>query len=208
MDRTPQSDQNSGDEMFTDYLARKNVVLPKNDVLRAVEELLQVPEQRLVDKKARTVVSLCADRTHVRLAFNRYANTTKNDVSLFPVIREMRHCLLTGDWDSYKELLSTLLGSPNINERYITFVVRSCFVLLFNHPNRKSEMVDNFVASCLMIKDHSKRVKYLQDCFLLRGRIALHKNVLNDNQMADEENVEEEDVEEEIVFYSECSSSD
>lgn len=177
-------------------------MLPKSGVLQAVEELLQESEQRPMSKKARTTVCLCANRSHVQLAFNRYSNSTKNDVSLLPVIREMRHCLLIGDWDSYKELLSTLLGSPNINKRYIAFVVRSCFVLLFNHPNRTSELVDNFVASCLRIKDPSKKIKYLHDCFLLRGKMTLDC-VLNDNRVDDEENVEEE-----MVFYSDCSISD
>lgn len=203
MTEAPRSDHNSCDEMFVNYLARKNVVLPKSGVLRAVEELLQEPKQRSVGKKtARTTVSLCADRSLVQLAFNRYSNMTKNDVSLLPVFREMRHCLLIGDWDNHKELLLTLLRSPNINERYIAFIIRSCFVLLFNHPNRTAELVDNFVTSCLRIKDPSKKIKYLQDCFLLRGKTVLDC-VLNDNRLDDEENVEEE-----MVFYSDCSISD
>lgn len=185
------------------------IVLPNSGVLQAIELILgqrNEPVGRKAkikatyqDRRSMRVDSLCTNKRHLQNFSSRPSNRTLKGNSLRPVFNQMRLCLLAGDWDSYKELLSVALSSPNIANDYILLAVRSSFILLLNHPHRTSEMIDNFIASCLGINEVSKRKSYLQACFTLKFKPTCteKKDIVN-------EEIEEE--EEEIFFNSDFSS--
>lgn len=192
------------------------VVLPKSGVLQAIEMIMGQQDERVGrmanikdtyqdDHRSMVANSLCTNKLHLSLfsARPRFKHLRGN--SLRPVFNQMRHCLLAGDWNSYKELLLVALKSPNIANDYIVFMVRSCFVLLLNHPHRTSEMIDNFIASCLGINEESRRKSYLQECFSLRFKpTCTETKDIDDKEI--EEKKEEEEEEEEIIFNTDFSS--
>jgi len=190
------------------------VVLPKSGVLQAIEMILDQPPEPVgkkanikaayqYDRRSMKVEYLCSSKLHLQIFSGRPKYKALKCNSLRPVFNQMRLCLLAGDWDSYKELLVMALKSPNIASDYILFAVRSCFVLLLNHPHRTSEMIDNFIASCLSINEESRRKSYLQECFSLRFKSACTEN----KDIVDKEIEEkEEEEEEEIIFNSDFSS--
>lgn len=203
----------SDEELYVNYyLSRKHVVLEKSCLLRAIDTILQSQKNKSVGRKSKIesgcsaqsairVESCCMDRSHLPFCSSRIKQKT-NKTSLMPIVHEMRSSLLACDWDSYKELLLELLNSPNILDDYILFVVRSCFVLMLNHPYRTPQLLDNFIASCLRINDESRKLQYLKDCFSLKGDSACksRENILKDE-------IEEED-EEEIFFNPDFSSDE
>lgn len=203
----------SDDELSVNYyLSRKHVILEKNCLLRAIDTILQSQKNKSVGRKSKiesgfsaqnamNVESNCMDRSHLPIVSSRVKHKT-NKTSLMPIVHEMRSSLLACDWDSYKELLLELLNSSNISNDYILFVVRSCFVLILNHPYRTPQLLDNFIASCLKINDESRKIQYLKDCFLLKGDSACKskENILK-------EEIEEED-EEEIIFNPDFDSDE
>lgn len=205
------SDNSSDDESLTNRMSRKHV-LPKSRLLEAIEKVLESQEKKPVGREAKIIASYnrhkairidcnCADRSHLPLCSSRNVDT-----GLMPIFNELRLCLLAGDWDNYKELLLVLFSSPNIANDYILFAVRSCFVLLFNHPCRSPDILDNFMASCLKINDESRRIQYLEGCFSLKGDSAYtsKKNILKEES----EKEDEDEDEEEIFFYSDFSSDE
>lgn len=192
------------------------IILPKNGVLQAIEMILGQRDKPVGreaklkatyqdDRRKMRVDSLCTNKRHLRNFCSRPSNRTLKGNSLRPVFSQMRLCLLAGDWDSYKELLLEAFNSPSIANDYILFAVRSCFVLLLNHPHRTSEIIDNFIASCLSINEKSRRGLYLQECFSLRFKpTCIEKKDIVDNEIEKKE--EEEEEEEEIFFNSDFSS--
>jgi len=196
---------------------RNPVVLPRSCVFQAIETILESRKSIPVGRKAKINATynihrqstrvdwMCSNKIHLpvyRSRFSRSSSKAMKENSLQPVFNEMRLCLLAGDWDSYKELLSISLKSPNIANDYILFSVRSCFVLLLNHPHRTSEMIDNFIASCLSINEESKMKSYLQECFSLRVSTCTEKKEI----VHKKEDKKEEEEEEEIFFNSDFSS--
>jgi len=190
------------------------VVLPKNGVLQAIEMILSQRAEPVgkkanikatyqADKRSMTVEYLCSNKLHLQIFSNRPKYRAIKCNSLRPIFNQMRLCLLAGDWDSYKELLVIALKSSSIANDYILFAVRSCFVLLLNHPHRTSEMIDNFIASCLCINEESRRKSYLQECFSLRFKSSnTEKKDIVDEKIEEKE----EEEEEEIIFNSDFSS--
>lgn len=213
------ADSVSGDTSDSDYAAVQSdkckcnnpVVLPKSRLLQAVEMILR--PKGPVGRKAKIAVSFrnyydakkvdarCADRSHLPVYSSRILHKSNPERSFGPILSEMRLCLLAGDWDGYKDLILVLLRSSNVSNGHLLLVIRSCFVLLFNHPNRAPLLLDNFMASCLYINDQSRRMKYLEDCFLLKETCALGKT----NKEIQEEEDEEDEVE--IIFNSDFSSN-
>lgn len=187
-------------------------VLSKSYLLRAVETILQ-PQDKLIGRESKIkenfhnvrdawgVNYFCIDRSHLAVKCNRQLKK-KIKNSLTSVLNQMQLCLLAHDWDGYKELLLILFRSPNVANDYILFSIRSCFILLFNHPNRSPELLDNFMTACLRINEESRRIQYLEKCFTLKENFAsaLKKNFLNN------ENAVNEEEEEEIIFNSSFSS--
>jgi hypothetical protein len=151
------------------------------------------------ESSATRVISICADRTHLPFYCSRKPTST-TDSSLTPILREMRHCLLTCDWDQYKELLLMLLQSPNLRTDFNVFTTRSCLVLLLNHPNRTPELLDNFMTACLGLDQVTRRSQYLKDCFSLKrnSTITTKENTLKEESIIDED--------ESMIFNSEFSS--
>lgn len=196
-----------------DHKSRNRIVLPKSCVLQAIETILEPRKSEPVGRRAKINATykadrasmfvdwLCTDKTHLPIYCSRSSCKTMKENSLKPVLNEMRLCLLAGDWDGYKELLSVSLKSPNIESDYILFSVRSCFVLLLNHPHRTAEMIDNFITSCLSINEESRRKSYLQECFSFRV-----KSACTENKDIVHKETEEEEKEEEIFFNSDFSS--
>lgn len=192
------------------------VVLPKSGVLRAIETILGERGEP-VGRKAKIKATyqdhrrsmyvdwLCTNKLHLPVFRSHRSNKPMKGNSLRPVFDQMRLCLLAGDWDSYRELLLMTLKSPKIANDYILFAVRSCFVLLLNHPHRTSEMVDNFIASCLSINEESRKKSYLQECFSLRFKPTCTEKKHTVNKETEEKEKEEEE-EEEIIFNSDFSS--
>lgn len=190
------------------------VVLPKSYLLQAIDTILRPSQSKKQTSRsakieanycassAKRVISICADRTHLPFYCSR---KTKNstDSSLTPILREMRHCLLTCDWDQYKELLLMLLQSPNIRTDFNVFAIRSCFVLLLNHPNRTPNLLDDFMTSCLGLdpNQETKRKQYLKDCFSLKGdsTCITKKNILKEES-------DEHEQDESLFFNSDFSS--
>lgn len=189
-----------------------NIDLPKNYLMQAIETILE-SHVKLVGRKlkisntynnpnvATKVNTLCSDRSHLLIYCNKSSDKRKLENSLKPIFDELRLCLLACDWDNYKELLLILFRSSNVKDVYIMFSIRSCFILLLNHPNRTPEMLDNFMASCLSINEKSRRLEYLKNCFSLKGTSS---STLNRNLSKDDEEEEEDD--EEIFFNSSYSS--
>lgn len=190
---------------------RKRVQLPISCLAQAIDIILepkQKPTARMtkirensIAKDQDHVIALCSNRTHL-VIFNTLFSKRKNlGLSVHPLFQEMRLCLLASDWDGFKEILQLLLERPYIQNGYILFLIRSCFVLLLNHPNRTPELLDNFMAACLFINDESRRIQYLKDCFLLKrtSDYSISK-IINDM------NEEEEEEEEELFFNSEFNS--
>jgi len=205
-----QSDSDCWETSSTESIDSSPIVLPNSGVLQAIEMILgqrnepvgrkaKIKATYRDDRRSMRVDSLCTNKRHLKNFSSRPSNRTIKGNSLRPVFNQMRLCLLAGDWDSYKELLLVALSSPNIANDYILLAVRSCFVLLLNHPHRTSEMIDNFIASCLSINEESRRKLYLQECFSLRFKPTCteKKDIVN-------EEIEEE--EEEIFFNSDFSS--
>ncbi|XP_008184887.1 uncharacterized protein LOC100571780 [Acyrthosiphon pisum] len=204
------SDSDCWETSSTESIDLSPIVLPNSCVLQAIEMILgqrsepvgrkaKIKATYQDDLRSMRVDSLCTNKQHLRNFSSRPSNKTIKGNSLRPVFNQMRLCLLAGDWDSYKELLSIALSSPNIANDYILFAVRSCFILLLNHPHRTSEMIDNFIASCLSINEESKRKLYLQECFSLRFKPTC-------TETKDTVNEEIEEEEEEIFFNSDFSS--
>lgn len=207
----------SGDTSDSDYAAAQSdeckcnnpVVLPKSRLLQAVEMILRPTEP--VGRKANIAASFrnyydamkvdarCADRSHLPIYSSRILHKSNPERSFGPILTEMRLCLLACDWDGYKDLLLVLFRSSNISNGHLLLVVRSCFIVLFNHPNRTPQLLDDFMASCLYINDQSKRIKYLEGCFLLKNTCSLGQT--------NKEIQEEEEDEEEIIFNSDFSSN-
>jgi len=208
-----QSDNDCWDSSSSESLP--SIILPKSGVLQAIEIILGQRDEPVGrkaklkatykdEKRKMRVDGLCTNKRHLRHFCSRPSNRTLKGNSLRPIFSQMRLCLLAGDWDSYKELLSVALNSPSIASDYILFAVRSCFVLLLNHPHRTSEIIDNFIASCLSINEKSRRRLYLQECFSLRFKPScIEKKDIVDNDI---EKKEEEEEEEEIFFNSDFSS--
>lgn len=208
MEKTSTSD----DELkVANCLTYKHVVLPKSYVLQAVDAILETPKKP-VGKKSKVckafsahenpdkIVSLCTDKSHLQ-GYGRFVYKTKHksrhNHSLIPILHEMRLCLLAKDWDSYKKLLLILFESPNLPISYILYAVRSCFVLLLNHPKRTAKMLDKFMASCLYIRDQSTRMLYLKDCFTLKGVEPIYTVIANESG---------DESDDEIFFHSDFSS--
>lgn len=205
------------DKVFSeihDAVSPKNPkVLPKSYILQAIDMILQPTQSKkqsgrnakidnnYCKKSATRVISICADRTHLPYYCSRKPTNTI-DSSLTPILKEMRHCLLTCEWDKYKELLLMLLQSPNIRTDFNVFAIRSCFVLLLNHPNRTPELLDNFMTACLGLDQVTRRIQYLKDCFSLKGDSACttEKNTLVEVTIENEE----DDVS--MIFNSDFSS--
>lgn len=192
-----------------EIVPKMNKALPKSYLLKAIDTILQPKNQtarkakisaNYCDSSATRVISICADRTHLPFYCGRKPAST-TDSSLTPILREMRHCLLTCDWDRYKELLLIFLQSPNLRTDFNVFTIRSCLVLLLNHPNRTPELLDNFMTACLGLDQVTRRIQYLKDCFSLKGDsvITTNKNTLKEESIIDEEN-------ESMIFNSEFSS--
>ncbi|VVC32116.1 Hypothetical protein CINCED_3A010339 [Cinara cedri] len=192
-----------------------SVGFPKSYLLQAVELILQ-PKSVPVGRKAKImgkwnkidamkVNSLCSDQSHLPVYSSIMLYRENPLRSLSPILNEMRLCLLAGDWDGYKDLLLLVLRSSIVSSGYILFVIRSSFILLFNHPNRTPQVLDTFLRACIYLTDH-RRIKYLESCFTFKGTLAhlLDKTVMNieDNEK------EEEEEEEEIIFNSEFSSDE
>lgn len=205
------SDGFSDDERFLNCFTQKPVVLPKSRVLQAIDSILLQPETKPVDEKAQYSAMIarkdsnrCMDKSHFPIfdvhLMNRKQGREKNLNSLLPIISEMRHCLLAGDWNGYKELLLILFKSYLTHGKTL-FCVRSCFVLLLNHPNRTAEMLDDFIAGCLKINEEPKRIQYLHDCFTLKTSSAC-TSTSNDRN----DNIENDYEDEEIFFDSDFSS--
>lgn len=206
MDKTSTSGDGTSDEQnFANCFTYKHVILPKKWVLQAIDAILETPKKPVgkISKVSEAfgtrgnphkTVGLCTDKSHL-LSHGRFVYKTKHKSkqshSLMPILNEMRLCLLAQDWDNYKKLLLILFESPNLPKSYVLYAVRSCFVLLLNHPKRTAEMLDNFIASCLFINDESRKIQYLKDCFTLKAKI-------------DDESDDESD--EEIIFNSDYSS--
>lgn len=206
----------SDDELYVNYMSKNYVILQKKHLLRAIETILQPQDKKLVGRRAKIrssyshrdaikVESNCTDRTSLNLAAldNRISHKSDN-YGLTLIFNEMKLCLLARDWDSYKELLAILLTSPNLSNDYVLFIIRSCFVLIFNHPYRTPGLLDNFIASCLKINDESRKIQYLKNCFLLKGDSICksRENILKI------ENDEEEEEEEELFFNPDFSSDE
>lgn len=214
-----QSDIDCWETSSSENISESHFVLPNSDVLQAIEIILS-QRDKPVGRKAKLKATyqddrrmmradgLCSNKRHLQNFSSRPSNRTMKGNSLRPVFNQMRLCLLAGDWDSYKELLSVALSSPNIANDYILFAVRSCFILLLNHPHRTSEMIDNFIASCLSINEESRRKLYLQECFSLRFKSTCteKKDISNKEIEKKGEQKEEEDEEEDIFFNSDFSS--
>jgi len=186
-------------------------VLPKSRVMEAIEMVSRCYEKKPVGRKAklaanydkdgvRNVHRICANRSHLPSQASRFTDKCVGVCRFHPVLNELRLCLLAGDWDNYKELLLILFSSPNINKKYILFLIRSCFVLLFNHPYCTPDLLDNFMTTCLRINETSKRIQYLRDCFLLKTDPAFTST--------EETQKEEKEEEEETYFYSDYSCID
>lgn len=197
-------------------VSRKYVTLPKSCLLEAIETILQSPrEKKLVGRKAKIVAeynrqdatnvdSNCSNRSHLPIYSSRISH--KTEASLMPILNEIRFCLLAGDWDGYKELLLILFSSPNIANAYILYAIRSCFILLFNHPYRTPDMLDDFMASCLRINDKSRRIQYLEGCFSLKGDSTYTMGINIKKEKEKEKEIVEE--EEEMIFHSDFSSDE
>lgn len=215
----------SENELLTNFIARKNTVLPRSCLLRAIDAIAgQRPvvgrrakiNATSIGRKARItaahtalvaprVDAHCVDRSHLPVNCSyagpgyRYCN------SLTPVVREMRLCLLAADWDGYKELLLALLRSSNPRNRYFLFAVRSCYTLLLNHPDRTPELLDDFMAACMNVADDGPgRARHLRSCFDLR-RI---DDTGNGAVPAPKMEIDDEDEEEEMFFDADFSSDD
>lgn len=206
----------SDEQNFLNCLSKQHVVLPKCYVLQAIDSILQPETTKPADEEAKSDAevaakannhsSYCMDKSLFPIfgesVLNKQLRREKYKHSLLPIMSEMRHCLLAGDWDGYKELLLILFKCPNLSEGRIVFCIRSCFVLLFNHPKRTAEMLDNFIACCLRINEQSKRIQYLQDCFTLKTSSA--GTSTSNAQIGNNQNDSEE--EEEMFFNSDFSS--
>lgn len=193
------------------------VVFPKSHLLQAIEMILQPTKP--VGRKAKIadnfhtyhdamkVDAHCVDRSYLPFYSSRILYKSNPERSFGPILTEMRLCLLACDWDGYKDLLLVLFRSSNIPNRHILLTVRSCFVLLFNHPNRTPQLLDNFMASCLYINDQFKRLEYLKSCFSLKGTSACSLDTKSLNKEIIEVE-EEEEAEDEIFFNSDFSSNE
>lgn len=202
------SDGFSNEENFLKCLPQKPVVLPKSCILQGIDSILQQLEKKPVDEEeamiARINFNCCMDKSHFPILDanikSRKQGREKNLNSLLPIINEMRHCLLVGDWNGYKELLLILFKS-SLTPSKTVFCIRSCFILLLNHPNRTAEMLDNFIAGCLRINEETKKIQYLQDCFTLKTS---SDHMSTSNVQIDNDENDNED--EEIFFDSDFSS--
>lgn len=188
------------------------VELPRSWLLQGVEALLQKPPEAVgrmarikaahAKTNALTVDHECSDRTNLIFRPGQNMRKLKLESSLNPILNEMRLCLLASDWEGYKKLLLILFRAHNLKSGYIFFVIRSCFILLLNHPNRTPELLDDFMAGCLKLNEESRRIKYLKDCFLLKETKLDAKNPKK-NISSDEESEEED---EEIFFERDFNS--
>lgn len=190
-----------------------NIVLSKSCLLQAVETILQ-PQDKTIGRKSKIKANFhnsrdatdvnycCIDRSHLAVNFNSQLKQRLPN-SLTSILNQMQLCLLAHDWDGYKELLLILFRSSNVTNDYILFSIRSCFILLFNHPNRSPELLDNFMAACLKINEESRRIKYLEGCFTLKESSAC---TLKMKILTEENKVHEEEEEEEMIFNSSFSS--
>lgn len=211
MERTRTNGDDTSDEQnFANCFTYKHVVLPKSHMLQAIDAILETPKKPVgkISKVSQSfsthanphkIVSLCTDKSHL-LGYGRFVykakHKSKHNHSLLPILNEMRLCLLAKDWDNYKKLLLILFESPNLPKSYILYAVRSCFVLLLNHPKRTAEMLDNFITACLHINEESRKIQYLKDCFTHKAEHLLNTEIANGSG----------DENEEIFFNSDYSS--
>lgn len=218
------SSGSSENELLTNFLARKNTVLPMSCLQRALDAIAgprpsvgrkakNADTAALVGRKAKIVAahtaleaplvdSHCADRSHLPMHCSHTDTDNRFSNSLAPLMREMRLCLLAADWDGYKALLLVLLRSSNLKKHYALYAVRSCFALLLNHPARTPEMLDDFMASCLnMPDDRSGSTRYLRSCFDLQRTEDVAEDVL-------ESKMDIADDDEEMFFDADFSSDD
>lgn len=206
------SDDTLDEQKFANCLTYKHVILPKSNVLQAIDAILETPKKPVgkirkvyeafsSHENAHKTVNLCMDKSHL-LGHGRFVYKAKHKLkhnhSLMPILNEMRLCLLAQDWENYKKLLLLLFESPNLPKDYVLYAVRSCFVLLLNHPKRTAEMLDNFMAGCLYINDRSRRIQYLKDCFTLKAVQPLNTEIANESN---------DESDEEIFFNSDYSSN-
>ncbi|XP_050429727.1 uncharacterized protein LOC126838953 [Adelges cooleyi] len=185
----------------------QELVLPKSCILKAIDSMLQSDSVNN-DQEVKNMKSVYSRKVSMEMGAQCYDHSVFPDYngrsvdnvflsnSLRPVMLEMRLALLAGDWDNYKELLLMLFSSPNVSNKHIMFLIRSCFVLMLSHPKRTPELLDQFMCSCLNINEESRRLQYLEQCFKLI-----------ETRADDLDNISETS-EEEMLFYSDISNSD
>ncbi|XP_050536484.1 uncharacterized protein LOC126902858 [Daktulosphaira vitifoliae] len=178
------------------------IVLPTWCLMKGIDTILQdkhdeksyKSQKNYCHKVETEMEAQCFDHSALLVGST---NRLKLGNSLSPLMSEMRLCLLADDWDGYKQLLLMLFRSQNVSNKHIMFLIRSCFVLLLNHPNRSPGILDNFMSSCLNINDESRKIDYLEHCFRLKV-----------NSGKDSDYTESKDNEEEEVFFDSEYSSD
>lgn len=108
-----------------------------------------------------------------------------NTYLTFPTTRillyELRKSILRHDWRYCTELVNMLLLNNQMSKRLLAHVIRTTFLVLYNHKNRNPNVVSEFLTMCLGIRS-DKVDDFVVSTLLLPDQLEIFCDKYNSNK--------------------------